>query len=169
MIENGKMIITSWELDGLSRADRFFHLAQAYLESSHYLFESMIDGSVRTTFGHAKAAGFMFEHSLELFFKGAITQAGKKPTNTHNLSQLYREFKNLYPGKGFSFIGKIEEVCEEDSQRPYSEWNRYPIDSSGNLWSKPLFYDPHLWASQLILFKEDYDRLLPLIKEEENA
>jgi hypothetical protein len=164
MQEKGNTIVTSWELGKLNRADLFVHFARAYLDCSHYLFTSMIEGSIKPTFSHARAAGFLFEHSLELFFKGAIIQAGKKPTITHDLSQLYREFKNLYPGKKFSFKAKVEEVCSEDTQRPYSEYSRYPVDSAGNLWSKPSFYDLHFMASQLILFKNDYVSIMSQIK-----
>lgn len=160
--------ITSWQLDNLSLPGRFFHLAQAYLECSHYLFESLIDKSMRATFSHVQVAGFLFEHSLELFLKGAITQAGSKRTNTHDLNQLYNEFKNLYPSKKFQFKGKIEEICEKDKQRPYSEFQKYPVDKSGNLWV-PSFYDLHLWKSQLAFFKGDYERLIPVIKGENSS
>lgn len=164
MKENGKIMVNSWELDGLSKADRFFNLALAYLECSHFLFKSIIDRSIKTTFSHAQSAGFLFEHSLELFLKGVITEAGRKPKNTHDLSKLYQEFKKLFPGDKSSFKGKIEEVCTKDAQRPYSEYNRYPIDRSGKLWSKPSFYDPNLWASQLNLFIEDYKSIMSRIK-----
>jgi len=128
-----RMNVFSWDLKKLSRAERFFHLAQGYLGCSRHLFESMLDKSLDTTFSHAQAAAFLFDHSLEIFLKGGIIQAGRTPTNSHYLGQHYNEFKKLYPGKEFDFEGSVNDVVRMDPSRPHSEYLRYPIDISGNL------------------------------------
>jgi len=59
--------VFSWDLKGLSPADRFFHLARAYLDCSGHLFRSLKDKSLKRTFSHAQSAAFLFEHSVEPF------------------------------------------------------------------------------------------------------
>jgi HEPN domain-containing protein len=157
--------VFSWDLKGLSPADRFFHLARAYLDCSGHLFRSLNDKSLKRTFSHAQSAAFLFEHSVELFLKGAIIQALKRVANTHDLEHLYNEFRNLYPGKKFNFTARIDEVVTKDQARPYAEYSRYPIDTSGKLWPGNSHFDFDIWLKQLELFKKEYERLIPLVKE----
>lgn len=157
--------VFSWNLRKLRRTERFFDLAQGYLDCSKHLFRSLEDEQLKKTFSHAQAAAFLFEHSLELFLKGAIIQARQSVTNTHILQQLYNEFRNLYPGKNFRFEGSIEEIVGRDASRPYPEYSRYPIDTSGNLWPENSHFEFEVWLEQLELFQKDYSNLIPLIKE----
>lgn len=55
--------------------------------------------------------GDLFEHAIELFFKGAIMSATGKPAFGHDLSDLFDEFKNLY-GYRFTFESEIDRFAE---------------------------------------------------------
>jgi len=157
--------VFSWDLEDLSPSERFFHLAQAYIDSSRHLFRSLIDHSlVPATHSHAQAAAFLFQHSIELFLKGAIIQAGKKPANTHHLEQLHNEFKKLYQGRQFEFEGKIQEAVKTDPQLPIGEYCRYPSNNSGYLWPGNHHFNLEIWLEQVEFFKKDYERLIPLVK-----
>jgi hypothetical protein len=158
--------VFSWDLEDLSPSERFFHLAQAYVDSSRHLFKSLIDHSlVPATYSHAQAAAFLFEHSIELFLKGAIIQAGKGPAKTHYLEQLHNEFKNLYQGKQFEFEGKIQEAVKTDPQRPIGEYCRYPLNNSGELWPGNRHFTLEIWLEQVELFQKDFERLIPLVMD----
>ncbi len=159
------MDVFSWDLEDLSRPEKFFHLAQAYIDSSLYLFKGLAEKQLPVSYSHTQAAAFLFNHSLELFLKGAISQAGKDPKTTHNLESLHAEFKKLYPDKSFEFSGKIKEVVPNDPRRPHSEFDRYPIDNAGKPWPCNTHFTIEIWAEQIALFRDDYKRLVPLIKD----
>ena len=157
--------IFSWDLEPLSRSERFLHLSEAYLESSLHLFEALENGSLRRTFSHALVADFLFEHSVELFLKGAVFRARGQITPTHKLDDLYNEFRNLYPGKKFHFLAKIQDIVTPDPDRPYSQFARYPVDSEGKPWGGGnVHFHLGLWLEQLRQFREDYERLRPLLE-----
>jgi HEPN domain-containing protein len=165
-IEKLESHLYSWDLEDLTLAERFFDLAKAYLACSSHLFKSFLNEALTPiNYSHSQVAAFLFEHSIELFLKGAIIQAGKKLTNTHYSEQLYNEFKNLYPGKKFTFKGKIEEATKDNPYRPNSEYARYPIDSSKNLWPGNSHIVLEIWLEQVELFERDFEELIPLIKE----
>jgi hypothetical protein len=157
--------VFSWELEPLSPSEHFLHLSGGYLESSIHLFEALADGSLSGTFSHARAAAFLFEHSVELFLKGAILRARGRVTSTHRLDDLHNEFRNLYPGKKFHFAGSIEDIVTPNSDRPYPQFSRYPVDSTGEPWRRcSVHLDLGTWLEELSQFKEDYNRLWPLLK-----
>jgi hypothetical protein len=159
------MSLFSWDYQDLPEADQWFLMARAYLDCSVKLFCQIRDGSLKQSYYHAGVGAFLFEHSVELFLKAAIVQAGKKVQAHHEIGMHYNQFKNLYPGNKYEFEGRINDVARSDSKRPHSEFHRYPTDNSGMLWQVNSHFDLEIWSEQLSLFAKDFDRLEPLIKE----
>jgi hypothetical protein len=52
-----------------------------------------------------------------------------------------------------------------DSDRPYPQFSRYPVDSTGEPWTGgSVHFDLGIWLEELSQFKADYNRLWPLLK-----
>jgi HEPN domain-containing protein len=154
----------SWDYDGCSDSDRWLQMAFAYQECSCHLFAGMIEHKLKGTYHHAKVAASLFEHAVELFLKGGIALAGKVVPNHHFLDQLYGQFKNLYPGKKFQFVGSIAEMVAPSALTPHNEFARYPSDQSGKPWQGHPHFDLATWFDQASRFLEDFRRLEPLMK-----
>lgn len=146
-----------------SKPQLFFRLAIAYADSSRILFAAMIDDSSRRTFAHAQAAHFLFEHALELFFKGALLKKTGQYDNTHHLDQLQSRYRKEYPKKLFALSGRIEETVKHDPQAPKSEYPRYPVDQNGNVWTGYNAYSIDVWKQEIDHLRSDLARLVALI------
>jgi len=160
------MKFTSWDINDRKLPERYFILASAYIKCSLYIFESMSNGALDSDYSNGHIGGLLFGHSLELFLKGSIIQVRDEVKNIHSLEKLFNEFKNIYPGNTYKFTGDIGAFIEQDKSIPYSEFFRYPIDKNGNVWGN-FFYDLETWKTQIEKFKNDYERLLPLVKNEQ--
>jgi len=158
------MSLYSWDYKRSTPADEWFRMAHAYIEASDVLFANLGDGGLSATFHHAKAAAFLFEQSLEHFLKGSLLVAGDRITRTHDLGSLYARFRKLFPGKSFSWTGRIDEVAAPIPTQPGSEFLRYPADASGAEWSGNAHFELAIWHPQVRAFREDYLRLEPLIR-----
>lgn len=141
----------------------FFRLAIAYADSSHQLVCSILAGDLPKTFAHAQPVEFLFDHALELFFKGAILQSTRTFESTHHLQQLFGRYGNLFPKKEFQFTIRIAETVKDNPQAPHSEFPRYPIDTKGNLWQGYNGYSLETWLAQTELLRQDLERLIPKI------
>jgi len=151
-----------WDLDGVAMPDRFFRMASAYLDAAIVLFRQMIEQGAGT-YERALAANFMAEHAVELFFKGAVLQANRQITGTHDLDQLHGEFRNLYPGRRFEFTAAIGDFVAKHPKRPDSEYPRYPIDRTGKTWDVSEHFILEIWEKELTRFAADFERLMPLV------
>lgn len=155
---------TSWDINEKPLSERYFILAQSYIECSFFIFESILSESLDNTYSNGQSGALLFGHSLELFLKGSIIHAKGRVDNTHSLEKLYNEFKKTFPGKIFEFDGEIDNFIKQDKSQPYNEFFRYPIDKDSNVWIGNFFYDFNVWTNQVNIFKNDYERLLPMIK-----
>ena len=104
-------VVITWEYPDYTSAEWFFATASAYLESGVLIYEQM-GQTLPLTYHHARSAKFLCDHALELFFKGTELQALKPLTGTHDLQQLYNEFRGLCPGKQFQFQARINEMVK---------------------------------------------------------
>ncbi len=167
-VDNEIILPFSWDYDDYSVADHWFSLAWSYLNCSNLILSKMIDNEdLCSSFHYALVAGHIFEHSLELFFKGGIIQATKeKPPINHNIQDLFKKFRKLYPDKQFPLKGSFGGLPapSDKSKKPYGEFGRYPTDKSGNLWKGNYHLDLIKLYKQTCLYKEDFIRLRPLIK-----
>ena len=140
-------------------------MAKAYLDCGVNVFSDISNDSLTKSYYHASVGAFLFEHSIELFLKAAIVQAGKQVQSHHEIERHYKHYKNLYPGKKYDFNGRIEDIATKDEERPKSEFHRYPTDNSGMLWQVNTHFNIDIWADQLTAFVEDFDRLESAIKD----
>ena len=163
--DNVRMSRYSWDYEGLGEAVHWFLMAKAYLDCSIHLFSEMMDKKLKSSFHHAKVATMLFEHSIELFLKAGIVQAGQEVGKSHNLQELYNQFRKLYPGKKHQFEGDIVSAVRQISITPYNVYTRYPTDNFGQLWPGNTHIDLVIWYKQLCLFVKDFERLEPLLKE----
>ena len=155
----------SWDYDEWSEPRRWRRMAVAYIDASIHCFEGIAAGTLTQDFAQAQAASFLFEHALELFFKGAIAQAGLNPQGHHRLEEHHAQFRKLFPGKRFAFEGRIDEAVASDPLRPDSEYSRYPRDKKAQPWQVNTHFDVPLWLAQLQIIRRDFERLLPRIEE----
>ena len=91
-VKNIRMPVFSWDYEDLGEADYWFLMARAYFDSSFYLLAEMIRETYDRNYHRALVAVSLFNHSVELFLKAGIVQAGKKITSSHNLEQLYNQY-----------------------------------------------------------------------------
>jgi HEPN domain-containing protein len=168
-LEGISMPRCSWHYEYCTEADHWFLTARAYLESAHHLLSEMIEKRANGTFHHVKVAASLLIHSVELFLKGGISQAGKKVPTIHHLNQLYGQFSKLYPGKEFEFSGAIADLVRPSSESPRNEFSRYPTDQSGSLWRGNCHFDIVTWFEQASRFLIDFKQLEPLIKQRHSA
>jgi len=154
----------SWDHEHLPPAEHWFRMARAYLECSHHLLEAMIQERLASSFHHAKVVVSTFEHALELFLKGAIAQAGQSVPAHHKSTHLLSKYRKLFPGEEFAFSGKIDEAVSETKTAPRNQYARYPEDPGGRPWPGHTHIDLSVWYREIRPFKEDFDRLWPLIR-----
>lgn len=152
--------------EDLSGADQWFLLARAFIDCSKNLFSHMRNETFDSSYFHAIAAFDIFSHSLELFLKGGIIQAGEEIYTTHELIQLYNQFKKLYPGKKYKFKGDIINATRPDPRTPANQFARYPTNTSGQPFHINTFIDIVTMDTQVLLFSNDYERLEPLLKQQ---
>jgi HEPN domain-containing protein len=112
----------------------------------------------------ALVAVSLFNHSVELFLKAGVIQAGKSITSSHDLEQLYNQYKKLYPGKKYEFEARISEIVAPHKNMPHNEFARYPTDHVGQPWPGYTHIDIAIWYDRLGVFQKDFDRLEPLMK-----
>ena len=155
----------SWDYEDIPDPDHWFLLADAYLDTCHFTLSSMIKKDIDDTFHHCKVVVSLFEHSVELFLKGAIVQEKKEVQTHHRIDEIYKQYVNLYPGAKYEFTGKIEEFVRPMPQAPVNEYARYPVMKDGQAWSGNTRIDIVIYYIEASKFMNDYSRLKPLIKE----
>lgn len=127
--------ITTDDIESNSPAEHFVNHALAYLESAVFLLENIEKKTFSDSFYHAQVTAFLFQHSLELFLKGALLFQSTKYEKNHKLKNLYDSYKAIYSDERFAFNSQIDLAVKEDPDRPYSIYARYPYDKNDNfLW-----------------------------------
>ena len=164
-VKNLRMPLFSWDYEDLGEADHWFLMARAYFDCSYYLLGEMLKERYDRNYHRALVAVSLFNHSIELFLKAGVIQAGKKTTSSHNLEQLYNQYKKLYPGKKFEYEAEISSIVAPHKNTPYNEFARYPTDHAGKPWPGYNHVDVAVWYDRFGAFQKDFDRLEPLMKE----
>lgn len=154
----------SWDYEHLPEPDHWFLMARAYLDCSYHLLEEMMRMRLDGSFHHSKVAVATFEHAIELFLKGAIAQAGESVPTHHRSTALLDIYRRLYPDLDFAFAGKIDDAASESSETPRAQYARYPQDKHGRPWSGHTHINLSIWRHELLPFKADFARLVPLFK-----
>lgn len=159
-------VVVTWAYDEITIPDWYFETSKAYLDCGLRTYIQLKDGNLPLNYHYARVAKHLYDHSLELFFKGVILQAKQQPTGTHDLAQLHRTFINLCPGKAFAFSASINEMVTSNPNRPHSEYGRYPTAKDWKLWKGgDTFQDIGLRVQEYKNLQDDFERLIPLIKQ----
>lgn len=151
--------IRSRDSDKWSPVDQLFRHAQAYLDCSQHAFGAIAVYSIPNSFEHARAAAYLFEHALELFFKGAIMSDKGELVTGHSLHKLYKDFRTQY-GDRFKFISDIEAFTEWDPPWAHAEYSRYPFDVKGQKWPQALSISPERAVTQIAAVKQDFNKII---------
>jgi hypothetical protein len=82
-------------------------------------------------------------------------------TFTHDLEQLYRTYRNLYPGKKFELPGNAEIFVVENKRIPFGDFLKYPEDISliGSTWDASIYIDVSVWNERVGSFGREIGRL----------
>lgn len=168
------------DLQRLSIPDQFFHFSQANLDSAEMLCAAMCGNNQVATYAHGAVIQSLTFHALELFLKAAILRS--VPTETfggptgHDLNQLHKCYKDLYPEKCMAFDGPfmstppdandlvgldqniIDELVKFDMGRKkdkVDQLHRYPIDMKGNEWKILLGFEPNTFRLRIKQLQSD--------------
>ena len=164
------LLVFSWDFDDLPIHEQWYRMACAYLDSSLRLVSEMIDRRTQDTFHHALVVVHLFEHSIELFLKAAISAAESSVPTHHRAAELLGRYRNLYPAKRFAFHGRIDEAAASDPDSPTNEWARYPVDKDQARWKRNRHIDLEVWGRELAILREDFDRIwLEVRTQHDNA
>jgi hypothetical protein len=161
--EPGRTTVVDDNIGDYSKTQLFFRLAIGYADTSYHSVQSMLAGSLPSTFAHAQAMHFLFEHAVELFLKGAICKSTGEIKITHNLERSYHRYRNLYPKKTFELSGRILDMVKTNPNSPHSEFPRFPTDTCGNVWRGYNAYTLEEWRTEIEHFRNDLERLIPEI------
>ena len=166
-------------------AERFLVHARANLEAALTLTAALAENSAEATFADGAVTMSLAFHSVELFLKGAILTALPNESfkaKGHDIEQLERRYRNLYPSKPFRFDipfrRRAAELVDPDPdlerelaaemeklrrQMPQDQLLRYPADRDGVAWEHvaPMAfgYDPVAFLSTLNRLRGDYARV----------
>ncbi len=151
--------IRSFDRDEWPRVDRLFRHAQAYLYCSQQAFDAMATSNMPKTFEHVCAAAHLFEHALELFFKGSIMSATGEQVTGHNLHKLHKKFQEIFRDR-FTFTSDIERFTEWDTPWSHSEYTRYPFDRKGQKWPQPLALNLQRAVNETSSLKQDFNKII---------
>lgn len=162
---NIRMPRYSWTYEDYSDADLWFLMAVAYQESANHLFNEMIDERLDDSFHHAKVAVYLMEHAIEIFLKGSIALAGKNIPTSHNLQELLRQYRILYPGTRFEFACAVDDLVTPTKRAPNSQFARYPVDKDGKPWEGHTHIDIILWREQSEKLLKDLRQLEKSMRE----
>jgi HEPN domain-containing protein len=163
------MLLFPWVYATKHSADEWFRMAHAYGDAAVALFEDISAARIPQTYHHAMVAAAAFEHALELFLKSALVLAGKRPKNTHNLETMLARYRTAYPGQAYAFEGRIDDAARRQEARPFAQFLRYPESGDGAPWPGSVHFDLDVWMEQARLFRDDYRRLEPLLREKSLA
>jgi len=157
--------VFSLDHHGLTRAERWFAGAVAYVQTAAFLFESMDMDTLTRDYFNARTAAYNFSQGVELFLKGAIASAGTHVDRTHGLEQLYRTYRNRFAAKVFAFTPEMEGFVTEDPSKPNVQFLRYPENDVGEEWDGNTHFDVTLWRYETERFAEQLSSLIDNVKQ----
>jgi hypothetical protein len=166
-------------------AERFLLYARANLDAAIRLTDALRLREDEQSFADGAVTLSLAFHSVELFLKGAILLAEPGvnfKSEGHNIAQLERRYRKLYPAKTFRFEmpfrSEVAEMVEPDPELqrqlaeqlkelekkiPQDQFLRYPANNQGEGWETveqmAMGYSASLFASTLNRLRNDFVRL----------
>lgn len=166
--------VGSLELIHLSEYEEYFALAKSYINASHKLCQSIIDGSFDNTHTNSMVIMSLSCHSYELFLKGSIIYKSQNVTKSHRVDQLIKQYNVLYPDNrdklphlfNVTNLTDKEELTEEGFQC-FDQSFRYTRDRKGNPWVGGQGFNASLYVTQLNKFILIMNELITQIANED--
>lgn len=161
-------MIGNWEVARVALPDRFFEYSRAYLHAAMDVCSSMGGDEARRNWPNASVAMLLAVHAVELFLKGAIlSRSPSADIKTHNLSDLWRLYRDTLPGDEFEFdmpfqseyIGFTEEeaaALAKDEPLP-SIMHRYPVNKDLLPWAGIQCFEAPPFRAMLERLLETFD------------
>lgn len=179
-----KMLMLN-DLRQVPLAERFLLHAHANLDAAIRLTDALRHSEDEQSFANGAVTLSLAFHSVELFLKGAILSAEPGvnfKSEGHNISQLERRYRKLFPAKTFRFEmpfrSEVAELVEPDLELqrqlveqlnelqkkvPQDQFLRYPANNQGEEWETveqmAMGYSAPLFAATLNRLRDDFLRL----------
>ena len=130
-------LLVAWNLGQFCHYELFFELAQAYFHAASVIFEEQLRADEPYYFNLLPGM-FSLNHGIECFLKGAILLGDASMTVEklssaslgHNLGNLYRRYRQLYPSDRFRLPARAEQLMR---------WAQTAVQGVGGLFERYLF------------------------------
>ena len=122
-----------------SSSEHFLSMALAYLEIGKYA--ALAESELKCTVDYENAVAYQAFHAVELFLKYMIHRKEGSCPHGHELSELEKEYEDLYPDQSFIFthpfdFGSYQEYGLDVGEKELTEKHMQKF--------KPGFMDQHL-------------------------
>lgn len=170
--------VESHNFSTLSRHERLYELAIAYLQSARCLCADMLSVQASLTWPRASVALYCLTHVIELFLKAAILARSPKGEKMHHdISRLMRRYRELYPDPGFYFhtpwnmdirnVAKAfgGEVIVSDIDLKPDQLYRYFSNKDDALPEGIHSFGPAVWLIKASQIEDDWTRIWAKVRE----
>jgi hypothetical protein len=162
-------MVGSWQIDKLSIPLQFMAFADAYLDSASRLCRVLSRSTRKRSYPRGAVVMFLAYHAVELFLKAAILHKYPKEGLHHNVDQLHKRYRILYPGKRYEFNIPFKMEClgfepsqiaaKKRSMPTQDKVNRYPSNKKGEAWAGVFGFEPESFQSLIVRLRSDFARL----------
>jgi hypothetical protein len=165
MIERSPTAVGPSDLFALLPPERWYAEAVGFADSASELFQRLANQVFAPTWPRAKAAAFLFGHSIELFLKASIAQSGARFPWGHDLAELHDRYREHFPEPEFAFQSNVSGFIKAHELVRYYEFLKYPerVSDLTKTWEGGLYVEVTLWAQAVTAVRADMARLWPLI------
>jgi HEPN domain-containing protein len=136
------IIVNSSRFKDLPVAEQFYERALAYLRAARVLCETAGQYGERLCWSDASVCLYTLEFATELFLKACIQRSGGKLDNTHDISRLYADYREILPEEEFEFctqwkvsLKSVEKIVGAPIGNPIDhspdQLHRYGVDRNG--------------------------------------
>lgn len=159
-------MVGDWEIKNMPIPLQFVAFAEAYLDSAYRLCKILKRSTRKRTYPRGAVVLYLAFHSVELFLKAAILNKSPNEGLHHNVENLLKRYRKLYPGKRYYFeipfgtehVG-FEPSDELPTSPPQDQVNRYPVNKKKVDWAFGIGFLPESFLSKLEEFQYDFERL----------
>lgn len=162
-------LVPDSRLAPLSRDQRYFEYAEAYLDSAARLCAVLARSTRKANFQRGAVVLYLVQHALELFYKGAVIRKAPKERLVHGIPLLRTRYLNLYPGKAFliqpTFVPSYENLTKDQieqvkgSEPPGDQIFRYPETKGGTPWEGLFAFEASSFYREITALKNDFTRV----------
>lgn len=172
MEANEQKMVGLWQISNLAMPRQFAAFADAYLDSAARLCRVLKRSTRKSSYPGGAVILFLAHHAVELFLKAAIIQKSpnEKIYGNHNIEQLEKQYRSLYPGKKYDFdvpfsktvylgLEPPEIPAQKTSKSALNQAYRYPVDNKGKEWHTIFAFDPVSFLPVIDRLRADFKRL----------